>query len=157
MLEQAMLDMHARCLQRLGKTKDYIKIAFKVISFQQREPGLSEDSLWSIADLVSASESLKEPVEVSLRDHFKDISLDPYIRHNEGSDGFQMHLTFRNLLPQALESAVIDIKVTNTANENASPLELHSDSKTNLRPGVCRIITGTNVGPQLMILCMYGC
>ncbi|KAK5015312.1 hypothetical protein LTR60_002935, partial [Cryomyces antarcticus] len=127
LIEVEMLKMHAQCLRRLQLKEDYVRVVLKLLAkFAAREmdgrwpnSGLptgqeeeqivtNENSPWAdddsvhfagyLGDLIAFSEELPQNVVVPLSDYFGDINVEPYIRHYDGKDGFQLRLQFKHLL-----------------------------------------------------------
>ena len=142
-LEITMLDMHAQCLKRLGRVEDFIKVALRAITAQKGRPGVSYHTLCSLTDVITASESLLQPLTASLDDHFSNIQLDPYLRHYSDHDGFQMLLYLRNLLPEPFQADAIRIKIISTEKDRTGEHWLSVDGLQEVAKGQCNFLVGT--------------
>ncbi|KAK5143460.1 hypothetical protein LTR04_001888, partial [Oleoguttula sp. CCFEE 6159] len=127
LIEVEMLKMHAQCLRMLQLKEDYVRVVLKLLAkFAAREmdgrwpnsglptgqeeeqivtnensPWADDDSVHSagyLGDLIAFSEKLPQNVVVPLSDYFGNINVEPYIRHYDGKDGFQLRLQFKHLL-----------------------------------------------------------
>ena len=139
MLERTMLDMHAHCLKTLGRTENFIRTALKAISLDDNFMSMSIETPCNFAELSKASETLSEPVLIPLLDHFTSISLVPFIQHYDSSDGFEMTLKLRNLLPEGMRADSITITAKCISQPQSSALELTTSQPKMLEEGTCRV------------------
>ena len=142
-LEITMLDMHAQCLKELGRAEAYVRVALKAIAAQKEGPGTSYHTDCSLIDVITVSESLLQPMTVSLDDHFRSIQLDPYLHHYSDHDGFQMLLSLQNLLPDAFRADTIRIKITSADKDRAGEHWLSVDGSQEVAKGQCKFLVGT--------------
>ena len=139
-----MLHMHAQCLRRLGRVDEFLETAFKVIAAGKGHAlGLESDD-WPVTSLIETSASLQKPIKISLHDHFDTISLDPYVRHHDHQDGFQMTLRFRSLLLGEFEADEVLIEASSDGKQ-VQELKLAAPSSQTIGSGISRILVGTHV------------
>lgn len=151
-LEMSMLRMYAQCLQKTNRDEEYIRVGLKIVAKVVREnkslfrvqPNIASKAL-GFADLILASRSLGEPISVSIDNYFGDISLDPYPKHYNDHDGFQLQLRLRNRTSQALEAEQIRVQIVSSEEDQQSNLWLAADGMHILAPGAATILVGTKV------------
>ena len=162
-LEMPMLDMYAQCLKQLDRKLDFCRIGLQILAKTTRRPeslqrvsgvflhNNSEELAHYLADVLEASESLQRSISAPLQKHFVQILLDPYIRHFDDRDGFQMTLSLRNPMPVAITAEEIRVKLVNVDNDQRSDIWLKTGDPSHLRLGTTHIDVQSTVGyaPQI--------
>jgi hypothetical protein len=125
-VETTMLKMYAQCLKKLNRKDEYTRTLLDLLaksaakkktirvsrkSFQTRHlPADTSQSTFNWLDddeanthglfneLLSYSEQLPYDITVPMSKYFGDIVVEPYVRHYEDRDGFQLRLQVRHLL-----------------------------------------------------------
>ncbi|KAF1944922.1 hypothetical protein EJ02DRAFT_432016 [Clathrospora elynae] len=176
-VETTMLKMHARCLKKLNRKDEYVRtildllaksaasrMALKTTSKRasvnetSNMPGewLNDDKVNTsnvFHELIRYSQQLPYNVTVQMPKYFGDISVEPYVRHYDEKDGFQLRLQFRYLLEDEFEIRVAKIRLVSAISTNAKEIWLEDTSTTQLKKGLNRMWIGCNVntiGPYMV-------
>lgn len=151
-LEMSMLNMYAQCLKKISHDEEYVRIGLKMVAKlvrQSRSPlrvqPIAAYKSLSLSDLISTSKSLGEPITVPLEKYFRDITVDPYPRHYDDHDGFQLQLRLWNGTIGAIEAQQIQVQISNIEEDVHSETWLTSENFHILEPGVVTILLGTKV------------
>ena len=153
-LEICTLDMYARCLENLDQTDDYVRIMVKLLAELVRRDRLdvylrSETALFSheksmneetntascLKSLILASKRLKEPITAPMENYFMNIHIDPYLRHFENKDGFQLTLNMRCLMSCDFKADRIKVKIVAVDDRHSSDIWLLSESSQLMKAG----------------------
>lgn len=165
-----MLKMHARCLKKLNRKDEYVRTLLDVLAksaasrmtsrtFPNRNDStdvvaqlpqdwLNDDKVDTTGvfhELVNYSQQLPYDVTVKMPQYFDDVSVEPYVRHYDGKDGFQLRLQFRHLLEDDIEIQAAKVRLTSTAQTPGKELWLENSDATQLSKGLNRIWLGCNV------------
>lgn len=140
----SMLDMYAQCLKLMGRVEDYIRVALRAIATQKRVSGMPNSTTASLADIIKNSDSLIQPVTVSLDDHFDHVQLNPYLRHYPEHDGFQMLLKLRSLFTDSFQADSVRIKITSVDPDKTGAHWLSVAGQQEITPGLVSLLVGTN-------------
>ena len=151
-LEMSMLNMYAQCLKNIGRHEEYIRVGLKMVAKLSRQrrsllsvlPNAAHKPL-SLSDLISTSRSLKEPITVPLDKYFRDITVDPYPRHYDDHDGFQLQLKLWNATLGAFKAQQVRVQISSIEEEIHSEIWLTSEKIHVLEPGIAAILIGTKV------------
>lgn len=151
-LQNTMLDMYAQCLKHMRCDVDYVRTGLKIISKSVRKSRIQPEtrrtlcaSSISMRDMMVASAKFDEPIIVSLESHFGTVTLEPYIRHINGQDGFQMQLKICSLISETIEVQRIRVKIVGVEDNRHSELWLAAHRAHSIPPGTVSITVGTNV------------
>lgn len=80
-----------------------------------------------------------------LDEHFDKIRLDPYLRHREDKDGFEMLLRLRSNFAEDIKVTSIVVNLRNADGGQSNLLELRTVLHSTLSPGFCKVTVGSNV------------
>lgn len=124
-VELLMLDLYAQCLRKLERNEEYVGIALKILAKQVQvwKSELEEAHVKSLSrrkiklgggvryleDAVAVSRSLEKAISVPIDHYFGPVVLDPQICHQDGKDGFLMHLSLQHVMQEDL--LVDEVKV----------------------------------------------
>ncbi|KAF2024585.1 hypothetical protein EK21DRAFT_104558 [Setomelanomma holmii] len=176
-VETAMLKMHAHCLKKLNRKDEYVrtlldllaKSAASRMSFKTTPmrpdaidtPMLPRDWLNDdkvdtsgvFNDLVQFSQQLPYDVTVQMSKYFGDVSVEPYVRHQEDKDGFQLRLQFRHILEDEVEIKAAKVRLVCADNAQAKDIWLENAEAMQLRKGLNKLWLECNVntiGPYMV-------
>ena len=90
-------------------------------------------------ELIDYSQNLPYDVTVPMSKYFGDISVEPYLRHYEDRDGFQLRLQFRNLLEDEIELRAAKIRLVTTSSTYSREIWLESLEPIEMKKGLSRI------------------
>jgi hypothetical protein len=168
-VETTMLKMHARCLKKLNRKDEYVRtvldllaksaasrMAFKTSSkrasandiFDMPRDWLNDDKVDTtdvFHELIAYSQQLPYDVTVQMPKYFGDISVEPYVRHYDDKDGFQLRLQFRHLLEDEIEIRAAKIRLVSATSNQAKDIWLEQTGEIRLKKGLNRMWIGCNV------------
>jgi hypothetical protein len=166
-VETTMLKMHAHCLKKLNRKDEYVRtlldllaksaasrMSFKTTS--RRADAISDvprdwlnddkvDTSGIFNELVEFSQQLPYDVTVQMPKYFGDISVEPYVRHYDDKDGFQLRLQFRHILEDEVEIKAAKVRLVSTDSTQGKDIWLESSNPMRLKKGLTRIWLDCNV------------
>ena len=167
-----MLKMHARCLKKLNRKDEYVRTVLDLLSKSSASRMASKSSSKRIDatgdshewlnddnvdttdvlhEIVGYSQQLPYDVTVQMAKYFSDISVEPYVRHYEDKDGFQLRLQFRHLLEDEIEIRAAKIRLVSSVSNQAKDVWLEETGTIQLKKGLNRMWIGCNVSfPTLL-------
>ncbi|KAF2016610.1 TMEM1 family protein-like protein [Aaosphaeria arxii CBS 175.79] len=176
LVESTMLKMHAECLKKLNRKDEYVRKLLDLLaksaanakslrsSFRRTSagPGTHSANHWLdddkvnttgiLRELIDFSEQLPYDVTVPMLDYFSDISVEPYVKHFEDKDGFQLRVSFRHLLEDQVTVQKVRIRLVGASTEQGKEIWLESDGPFEVKKGLCHLWLSSNVnttGPYL--------
>ncbi|KAL8769856.1 MAG: hypothetical protein Q9209_004294 [Squamulea sp. 1 TL-2023] len=150
-LELPMLDLYAKCLKHLDRRQDFCRIGLQILAKSTSRQQLydthgetthrlsSNDIRRYLHDVIGISRSLEQPLSAPLHLHFVNVHLDPYIRHFDKQDGFQMSLSLRNPISATIEAQEIRVKLLSINEEQRYDIWLVTEGSELLQNGTSRI------------------
>lgn len=168
-VETAMLKMHARCLKKLNRKDEYVRtlldllaksaasrMSLRTSSKRDSVDKISEsakywlnddkvDSKGLFEELIDYSQQLPYDVTVQMPKYFDDITVEPYVRHYDDRDGFQLRLQFRHLLEDEIEIKTAKVRLVNAHASQGKDLWLEQLKPMRLKKGLTRIWLGCKV------------
>ncbi|KAF9732086.1 hypothetical protein PMIN06_002668 [Paraphaeosphaeria minitans] len=168
-VEATMLKVYARCLKKLNRKDEFVRTLLEVLAksaaskrsmrahksgassteaFQTPEDWLNDDQVSTagiFSELVNYSQQLPYDVNVQMAKYFNDIVVEPYVRHFEGKDGFQLRLQFRHLLEDEVEFDKAKIRLIDAVSAQGKDIWLESTEAAHVAKGVCRVWLSSNV------------
>ncbi len=150
-LEMSVLEMYAQCLRRLKRNAEYINVALQILAkIVQRSKTVPQHQILGVAnghlgDLISASKSLDKHVSVPMDSYFRDIRLDPFLRHRGSHDGFQLLLRFQYLMPESFQAEKVRAKIVTVDKEHRWEIWLAAESIQNMKSGTVEVLLESNV------------
>lgn len=168
LVEGTMLRLHAQCLKKLNRKDEYVRTLLDLLVKSAadkktiRTPSdravaasgnwLNDDKLDTssvLSELIEYSEQLPYDRTVSMSHYFDDISVEPYIRHYEDKDGFQLRLQFRHLLEDETTFDHAKVRLISANSAQAKEIWLESSEPIDVKKGLCRIWLGSNVSNRM--------
>ncbi|KZM24588.1 hypothetical protein ST47_g4319 [Ascochyta rabiei] len=164
-----MLKMYARCLKKLNRKDEYIRTLLDLlarssasrISLSSSSRRASDDDTSSMPqnwlnddrvdtggvlnELVTYSQQLPYDVSVQMADYFTDVIVEPYVRHYEDKDGFQLRLQFRHILEDEIEIRAAKIRLVSADSTTAKDVWLKTPEAMTIKRGLTRVWLGCNV------------
>lgn len=168
-VETTMLKMYARCLKKLNRKDEYVrtlldllaKSAASRMSFKPSPKQASADEASDIHrdwlnddkvdttgvfhELIEYSQQLPYDVTVQMPKYFGDISVEPYVRHYDDKDGFQLRLHFRHLLEDEVEIRAAKVRLVSANSTQRKEIWLENTEPTQLKKGLSRMWLGCMV------------
>lgn len=161
-----MLKMHARCLKKLNRKDEYVRTVLDLLakssasrmaskSSSKRIDATGDSHEWLnddnvdttdvLHEIVGYSQQLPYDVTVQMAKYFSDISVEPYVRHYEDKDGFQLRLQFRHLLEDEIEIRAAKIRLVSSVSNQAKDVWLEETGTIQVKKGLNRMWIGCNV------------
>jgi hypothetical protein len=168
-VETAMLKMHAHCLKKLNRKDEYVRtlldllaksaasrMSFKTTSkrvddvkdFAMPHDWLDDDKVDTsgvLDELVDFSQQLPYDVTVQMSKYFGDVSVEPYVRHHDEKDGFQLRLQFRHILEDEVEIRAAKVRLVCADTVQSKDIWLENTVPTQLKKGLNRVWLDCNV------------
>jgi hypothetical protein len=168
-VETTMLKMHAQCLKKLNRKDEYLRtlldllaksaasrMSFRTTSRRADANDISDmprdwlnddkvDTSGIFNEVVDFSQQLTYDITVQMPKYFGDISVDPYVRHYDDRDGFQLRLQFRHILEDEVEIKVAKVRLVSTGATQGKDIWLESFEPLQLKKGLTRMWLGCNV------------
>ncbi len=156
-LEVPMLDLYAKCLKHINRWEDFCRIGLQIVAkitsrqsllptpteLQFQNGSLNVDHY--LREVIHISSSLERPVSTPLHLHFEAVHLNPYIRHLDEEDGFQMSLEVRNIMSAAVEAQGIRVKLVSIEEEQRRDIWITNQGPVLLQTGLSVIILQSTV------------
>ncbi|KAJ4362107.1 hypothetical protein N0V95_001564 [Ascochyta clinopodiicola] len=163
-----MLKMYARCLKKLNRKDEYIRTLLDLlarssasrVSLSSSSKRASDDVISTMPqdwlnddkvdtggvlnELVTYSQQLPYDVSVQMADYFTDIAVEPYVRHYEDRDGFQLRLQFRHILEDEIEIRAAKIRLVSADSTTAKDVWLETPEAMTIKRGLTRVWLGCN-------------
>ncbi|RAR02353.1 tmem1 family protein [Stemphylium lycopersici] len=176
-VETTMLKMHARCLKKLNRKDEYVRTVLDLLAksaaSRMASKGSSKrtsaddasdmshkwlnddevDTTDVFHEIVGYSQQLPYDVTVQMAKYFGDVSVEPYVRHYDDKDGFQLHLKFRHLLEDEIEIRAAKIRLVSAVSNQAKDVWLEEIGTIQLKKGLNRMWIGCNInttGPYMV-------
>ncbi|KAF9700961.1 hypothetical protein EKO04_000152 [Ascochyta lentis] len=164
-----MLKMYARCLRKLNRKDEYIRTLLDLlarssasrISFSSSSKRVSDDHISNVPqdwlnddkvdtggvlnELVNYSQQLPYDVSVQMADYFTDVLVEPYVRHYDEKDGFQLRLQFRHILEDEIEIRAAKIRLVSANSTTAKDIWLETPEAMTVKKGLTRVWLGCNI------------
>lgn len=168
LVEGTMLRMYAQCLKKLNRKDEYIRTLLdlltksaankKTIRTARNQGSLDNSSApnnWLdddkvettgvLSELIEYSEQLPYDRSVAMNQYFSDISLEPFVRHYDDKDGFQLRLHFTHVLEDEIQLSKAKVRLISATSAQAKEIWLETSGPIDVKKGVCRIWLGSNV------------
>ncbi|KAF2128920.1 hypothetical protein P153DRAFT_317387 [Dothidotthia symphoricarpi CBS 119687] len=168
-VETTMLRMYAHCLKKLNRKDEYVrtlldllaKSAASRMSFRtsSKRASASEitdmphdwlnddkvDTTGVLKEIVDYSQQLPYDVTIQMAKYFSDITVEPYVRHYDDKDGFQLRLQFRHILDDEIEIRAAKVRLVSANPIQGKDIWLESMGPVQLKKGLYRIWLGCNI------------
>lgn len=173
MLEVSVLTFYARCLKKLDRKDDYVRVILKILGKKAEEAtgssqagipllGSGQESSDTVlsgdpsrssvtgttefaADLLSYSAELQREISVPMNRYMRNIKVNPSIKHYDDKDGFQLQLSFQCMLGDRIPIQSAKVKISTTGDGPLREIWLESGEALTLRPGPFRLWLHSNV------------
>ncbi|EKG21033.1 hypothetical protein MPH_01662 [Macrophomina phaseolina MS6] len=164
LVEVTMLKMYAQCLKKLNRKDEYVRVLLDLLakSAANQKPSLSVnmrgssgptpwldddrlDTTGVLKELVAFSEELPYDVPAPMSRYFSNIIVNPYIRHFEDQDGFQMSISFRHLLEDDIDIDKAKIRLVSMDPGENRDVWLETKEKLEIKQGQTTTWLHTNV------------
>lgn len=173
-VEMMMLKMYAKCLKKVQRKDDYATTLLDILArsaakqrasatrfpLGQRGPvgrsmgidtWLDDDKIGTsgyLTELLLSLEESARSISVPMTDFFGDILVEPYIRHYDDKDGFQLRVQFRHLLEDPLPVETVKVHLLSASANAGRDIWLENVTPFELRQGLARLWLDSNVcGP----------
>lgn len=161
-----MLKMYARCLRKLNRKDEYIRTLLDLLarsaasrislSSSSKQASISSmpddwlnddkvDTGGVLNELINYSQQLPYDVSVQMAEYFTDIAVEPYVRHYEDRDGFQLRLQFRHILEDEVEIRAAKVRLVSAHSTTAKDIWLETPEALTIKKGLTRVWAGCNV------------
>lgn len=168
-VESVMLQLHAKCLKKLNRKDEYVRTLLDLLSKSaaskvsptfssgRAEPtalsSLSSgwldddkvDTAGIFSELIDYSQQLPYDVTAPMAKYFGDIVVDPYVRHYDDKDGFQLLLSFRHVFEDSVDIKAAKVRLVSTDSDQGKDIWLESSKPTTLKKGLIRVSLDCNV------------
>ncbi|KAF1965893.1 hypothetical protein BU23DRAFT_518972 [Bimuria novae-zelandiae CBS 107.79] len=169
-VETTMLKMYAQCLKKLNRKDEFVRTLLEVLAKSaaskrsltthkeggdpnKKTPHLPRDWLnddqvntsGTLSELVDYSQQLPYDVNVQMAKYFNDVVVEPYVRHFDDKDGFQLRLQFRHLLEDDFDFDQAKVRLIDATSAQGKDIWLESRETARVKKGICRIWLGSNV------------
>lgn len=168
-----MLTFYARCLKKLGRNDDYVRVILKILGKNAAEGIASREADGALnisgqgpsdtvisgdrprsfspgttefgADLLSYAAELQREISVPMNRYMRNIKVNPYITSYDDKDGFQVQLSFRCMLGDKIPIQSARVKISSIDDGPLREIWLESDGTLTLRPGLIKFWLHSNV------------
>ena len=147
--------MYAKCLKKLGRIEEFVRITLKMLSRKVATrdnaliAGKETDSLRTgvrtrslqghLIDAVTASKPFEQPIVVPMDGYFSKIHIDTCIQHNEGMDGFRLNLTLYYLMRDTVTVQHVEVRLINSTEGSTREIRLAAENLVRIAPGHCQV------------------
>ena len=154
-LEIAILGMYAKCLKRLSRTEEYVRITLKLlakevllrdgVSSSKRATSVistgatPKTSKGYLTDVVTVSKTFQEPIIVPMIGYFSKIQADTHILHDDDMDGFAINLSFQYLMLDSIESKDVKLRLISSTEGSNREIWLSAEVPIKIVFGYCKI------------------
>lgn len=168
-VETTMLKMYAQCLKKLNRRDEYVRtlldllaksaasrMSYRAASTQASaiekdnilRDWLNDDKVDTtdiFQELINYSQQLPYDVTVQMSKYFDNNSVEPYLRHYDDKDGFQLRLQFRHLLEDEVEIRAAKVRLVGTTSTQSKEIWLENSEPTQLKRGLNKMWLGCKV------------
>lgn len=162
LIEGAILELYTRCLKKLGRNDDYVRLMLRLLSQyasytqsslsprQKAYVAASDTSLESnvspyVEELLQASKAMVKEVNVPLSNFFGDLLVESEIKHYEDKDGFQMHIKLRCLLDKDIAADSIKVRLVGATGTLSNEVWLENTGGIVIRSKTTRLSIDSSV------------
>lgn len=164
-----MLKMYAQCMKKLNRKDEYARTLLDLLAksaasrksiwtSSKRTSGIEAyklpndwldddkvDTTGQLDELIAFSQQLPYDMHVPMAKYFGDIVVEPYLRHFDDKDGFQLRLQFRHILEDDFELEHAKVRLINATSGQGKEIWLESSELTHHKKGLCRMWLNSNV------------
>lgn len=172
LIETTLLGMYAKCLKEMDRKEEYVKVLMKLLansSSAERarlhrrgigalddDPVEKQDTLDNfileeeaavtgyVNNIVELSKDIPKEISAPMSHFWSDIVVDPYPRHLDDRDGFEVMVKMRYLLKEDMEVQKIRVRIVNTIGQ-VKEVWMETQEPTMMRKGIVRALARTNI------------
>lgn len=172
LIETTLLGMYAKCLKEMDRKEEYVKVLMKLLAnsssaerarLHRRGVGALEDGSVEEQDtldnyileeeaavtgyvdnIVELSKDIPKDISAPMSHFWSDIVVDPYPRHLDDRDGFEVVVKMRYLLKEDMEVQKIRVRIVNTIGQ-VKEVWMETQEPTVMRRGIVRALARTNI------------
>lgn len=168
-LEGTMLELYSRCLKKLNRSEDYVRMMLKLLAkfatysqskLSSRQKSLSiptslvqqEQLSGYVADLFEGAKDLQKDVTASLVDFFADLQVDPAIRLYDDKDGFQIQLSLRFLLGPQIDIDSVKVRLVSASSSQTVEHWIEGSTNFTIKSTTTKILIDSSVRSLSMFI-----
>lgn len=166
-----MLQKYAHCLKALNRKDEYVRVVLALLekSTDARQSqkhhqssgnardltrsdheSVCDDSVFS--DLVQYSRDLPYEISVPMTKFFDGLEIDRFIQLYDNRDGFQVQISFCQLLGKEITADSIKARLISTGENHPVDFWLNKDGPLVLGRGISSVKLSTNVGLCFIVI-----
>ena len=169
-----MLQMYAKCLKKLNRKDEFVRTLLDVLAksaaskksnrtlsrkasseslLHMSKDWLNDDQIDTtgiLGELIDYSQQLPYDVSVQLAKYFNNCIVEPYLRHYDKKDGFQLRLQFRHVLEDEIELDQARVHLVDASSAQGKDIWLESNETVRVKKGICRLWLGSNVCSMML-------
>lgn len=173
LIEVTLLGMYAKCLNEMNRSEDYIRVLLKLLTknavaerVRLRRRGIAaygdeaatgdnsptgahilEEEVGVdgfVGKILSLSKAIENEISTPMSHFWDNISVDPYPRHLEDRDGFEVVMKMRYLLEEEMEIQQARVRLVSTIGQ-VREVWMDALEPVIMKKGIIRILTRTNM------------
>lgn len=161
-LEGTMLELYSRCLKKLKRNEDYVRIMLRLLSkfaqhsqsrLSDRQKALSTPTSPSeqeqlsvyVSDLFEGLGVLQKDITAPLSDWFADLSVDPVIQLYDDKDGLQIQMSLRFLLGPQIDIDSIKVRLVSANTSQNTELWVEVSKSFTIKSTKTKILVDCSV------------
>lgn len=172
LIETTLLGMYAKCLKEMDRKEEYVKVLMKLLAksssvervrLHRRGIGALDDDpiekqgplddylpeeeaavTGYVNSIVELSKDIAKEISAPMSHFWSDIVVDPYPRHLDDRDGFEVVVKMRYLLKEEMEVQKIRVRIVNTIGQ-VKEVWMETQEPTVMRKGIVRALARTNI------------
>ena len=158
-VELIMLDLYARCLEKLNRDDEYVNILLKIAAKQVEAARRSYDNVQfpfqissiyegsgpSLQNLLAVSRRLGKAVMAPMDRYFDDVMLDPQIQHDGMKDTFSFSINIRQRLLEDLQVDELRVRLIGMGDEQVTEIILNAINGMITAQGLTKISVTSEV------------
>lgn len=172
LIETTLLGMYAKCLKEMDRKEEYVKVLMKLLAnsssaerarLRRRGIGALEDDpidkqgpiddyileeeaavTGYVNSIVDLSKDISKEISAPMSHFWSDIVVDPYPRHLDDRDGFEVVIKMRYLLKEEMEVQKIRVRIVNIIGQ-VKEVWMESQEPTKMKRGIVRALARTNI------------
>lgn len=172
LIETTLLGMYAKCLKEMDRKEEYVKVLMKLLAnsssaerarLHRRGVGALDDDpvekqgtlddyileeeaavTGYVNNIVELSKDIPKEISAPMSNFWSDIVVDPYPRHLDDRDGFEVVVKMRYLLKEDMEVQKIRVRIVNTIGQ-VKEVWMETQEPTVMRRGIVRALARTNI------------
>ncbi|RPB04129.1 hypothetical protein L873DRAFT_1759340 [Choiromyces venosus 120613-1] len=174
LIETTLLGMYAKCLKEMNRSEDYIKVLLKLLAksaaaerVRLRQRGVTtlngdeksapvDTSLdvqhleeevgvdGCVEKIITLSQDIGKEITTPMSHFWDNIAVDPYPRHLDDRDGFEILVKMRYLLEEDMEVQKLRVRIVNTIGQ-VKEVWLDALEPVTMKRGVVKVFTRSNM------------